>query len=133
MIDLNRVTYGDLIYPDDRDGLDKHPNCLPNRSYEIVHRIQTRTRQINGCAIADEDCRQPGQLLEGFVDITDRKMAKQIERQVRRFQALRAIDNAISAGTDLQFTFGILLEQIMSQLNADAAAILLQNQVPGTE
>ena len=67
------------------------------------------------------------QLLEGFItDITDWKKAEeQIQRQVGRFQALRAIDTAISAGPDLQFTLGIVLEQIMSQLNMDAAAILL--------
>jgi hypothetical protein len=67
-------------------------------------------------------------LLEGFItDITDWKMAEeQIQRQVRRFQALRTIDVAISAGPDLQFVLGVLLEQIMCQLNVDAAAILLQ-------
>lgn len=99
-------------------------------SFELVYRIHTQKRTIkwvrevgSGTPIIDGS----HQLLEGCItDITDWKAAEEtIQRQVRRFQALRAIDAAISAGPDLQFTLGILLEQIMTQLNVDAADILL--------
>lgn len=136
---MNQVTaYGDLIYPDDREmvWINLQSAFLQRKSFELVYRIYTRNRQIKwvrelgACTLGDNGNRK---LLEGFItDITDWKMAEeQIQRQVRRFQALRAIDTAISAGPDLQFTLGILLEQIMSQLSVDAAAILLHP--PGTQ
>ena len=103
--------------------------CNENHSSWFIASIP-RTEQIkwvrevgSGSPVIDGS----HQLLEGCItDITDWKVAEEtIQRQVRRFQALRAIDAAISAGPDLQFTLGILLEQIMAQLNVDAADILL--------
>lgn len=134
---LNHVTaYGDLIHPEDREmvWVNLQSACLQQKPFELVYRIQTRLGEIKW--VRDRGLYATGgknQLVEGFIaDITDWKMAEeQIERQVHRFKALRAIDNAISAGTDLQYTLGILLEQIMSQLNVDAAAILLNH--PGSQ
>ncbi|HSB65286.1 MAG TPA: HD domain-containing phosphohydrolase, partial [Anaerolineales bacterium] len=130
---LNRVVpYGDLIYPDDREmvWINVQNSVIQRKPFELVYRIHTRNRQIKwvrdlGSSSFVANGEQP--LIEGFVtDITDWKLAEEkIQRQVRRFQALRAIDIAISAGPDLQFTLGILLEQIMAQLNVDAAAILI--------
>ena len=130
---MNHVTaYGDLIYPDDREmvWINIQNASILQKSFELVYRIHTRSRQIKWvrelgvCAPGENSDRQ---LLEGFItDITDWKVAEeQIQRQVRRFQALRAIDTAISSGPDLSFTLGIVLEQIMSLLSVDAAAILL--------
>src|SRR4030042_3886214 len=129
----NRVmSYGDLIYPDDRDmvWINIQNAVVQQKSYELVYRIHTQSRQIKwvrevgGCS---PSINGSDQLLEGFItDITDWKVAEEtIQRQVRRFQALREIATAIITGPDLPFTLGILLEQIMVQLNVDAAAILL--------
>lgn len=129
------IPYGDLIYPDDREmvWINVQNAVLQRKSFELVYRIYTRSRQVRwirdlGASSSANHGKQ--QLLEGFItDITDWKMAEEkIQRQVRRFQALRAIDVAISAGPDLQFTLGILLEQMMAQLNVDAAAILLHRK-----
>ena len=129
------IPYGDLIYPDDRDmvWINVQNAVLQRKSFELVYRIYTRSRQIKwirdlGASSSANHGSQ--QLLEGFItDITDWKLAEEkIQRQVRRFQALRAIDLAISAGPDLQFTLGILLEQIMTQINVDASAILLHRK-----
>jgi HD-GYP domain-containing protein (c-di-GMP phosphodiesterase class II) len=129
----NRVTsYGDLIYPDDRElvWINIQNAMVQQTTFELVYRIHTQDRNIkwvrevgSGSSIING----PHQLLEGCItDITDWKVAEEtIQRQVRRFQALRAIDTAISAGPDLQFTLGILLEQIMAQISVDAADILL--------
>lgn len=130
---LNRIIpFGDLIFPDDREmvWINVQNAVIQRKTYELVYRIHTRSRQIKwvrdlgSCTPANHGNEQ---ILEGFIsDITDWKMAEEkIQRQVRRFQALRAIDIAISAGPDLQFTLGILLEQIIAQLNVDAAAILV--------
>lgn len=129
----NRFTaYGDLIDQDDQEmvWINVQNAISQQKPFELVYRIHTRNRQIKwvrdlgSCTIVTRGI-QP--ILEGFItDITDWKMAEEkIQRQIRRFQALRAIDNAISAGPNLQFTLGILLEQIVAQLNVDAAAILL--------
>ncbi len=129
----NQVTsFGDLIYPDDREmvWINIQNAVVQRNSFELVYRIHTQSRnikwvrEVGSCASIEQDSHP---LLEGFItDITDWKVAEEtIQRQVRRFQALRAIDEAISAGPNLQFTMGILLEQIVAQLNVDAAAILL--------
>jgi len=125
------IPYGDLIYPDDREmvWINVQNAVLQQKSFELVYRIYTRSRQIRwirDLGASTSAIHGNPQLLEGFItDITDWKMAEEkIQRHVRRFQALRAIDVAISGGPDLQFTLGILLEQIMAQLSVDAAAIL---------
>jgi PAS domain S-box-containing protein len=136
---MNQITaYGDLIYPDDREmvWINLQNAFVQQKSYELVYRIHTRSRQVKWVrerGMSSDSDNGHRQHLEGFItDITDWKMAEEkIQRQVRRFQALRAIDTAISAGPDLQFTLGILLEQIMSQLSVDAAAILLHQ--PGIQ
>ncbi len=59
-------------------------------------------------------------------DITDRKLAEiQIRRQFEHLTALRKIDLAIISSFDLHFTLGIVLSQVISQLQVDAADILL--------
>jgi len=139
---MNHVTsYGELIHPDDREmvWINIQSAFIQRKSFELVYRIQTRSRQVKwvrelGAGSFGDNGN--GHILEGFItDITDQKMAEeQIQRQAGRFQALRTIDTAISAGPDLQFTLGILLEQIMSQLNVDAAAILLHRPgIPALE
>ena len=61
-------------------------------------------------------------------DITERKRAEQtIEHQVRRLNGLRAIDMAISSSFDVSVTLDVVLQQVLSQLGVDAAAILLFN------
>lgn len=59
-------------------------------------------------------------------DITERKRTEmQVQRQVERLSALRAIDSAISASLDLKTVLTAFLEQAVSRLEVDAAAILL--------
>ncbi len=65
-------------------------------------------------------------MLTGMViDITDRKRAeKSLRRQLNRLAALRAIDMAITASLDLRLTLNTALEQIVKEINVDAACIL---------
>jgi putative nucleotidyltransferase with HDIG domain/PAS domain S-box-containing protein len=126
------ISYGDLIYPDDREmvWINIQNAIVLRKSFELVYRIHTQNRQVKwvrevGSASANDDGGY--QLLEGFVsDITDWKKAEEtIQRQVCRLQALRTIDSAIAARSELQITLEVVLEQIMAQLNIDAASILL--------
>ncbi len=50
------------------------------------------------------------------------------DRRLHQTQALRNIDMAITAGTDLRMTLGTVLQEVTSQLGVDAADILLLNQ-----
>ncbi|HKK08558.1 MAG TPA: HD domain-containing phosphohydrolase [Gemmatimonadota bacterium] len=59
-------------------------------------------------------------------DVTELEEARlQAESQVRRIQSLREIDLAITASLDLRVTLRVVLDQVLEQLNVDAAAILL--------
>ncbi len=63
-----------------------------------------------------------------WLDITARKKIEdQNKKQIDRLAALRTIDLAITGSMDLRVTMSILLDQIASQLHADAASILLLN------
>ncbi len=66
-------------------------------------------------------------LHEGVIrDITERKLSEErIQRQLHRLNALRSIDAAITANSNLNQTLDILLEQVIAQLGVHAAAILL--------
>ena len=68
--------------------------------------------------------------IQGYVvrsrDVTERVHAEQrIQTQLDRLTALRRIDTCINASFDLQLTLNTFLEQVMTQLKVDAAAILV--------
>jgi len=50
---------------------------------------------------------------------------EETQRRLRNIQALHDIDRAISGSLDLRLTLSIVLEQVASQLNVDAADVLL--------
>lgn len=61
-------------------------------------------------------------------DITDQiAMQREVQRQMDRINALRAIDLAITASMEITLTLTVLLDQVVSQLDVDAAAVLLMN------
>jgi len=63
------------------------------------------------------------------VDITERKQAEEkIQQQLQRLNALHSIDMAINSSMDMQITLEVLLNQVTSQLNVDAADVLVFNQ-----
>jgi putative nucleotidyltransferase with HDIG domain len=68
-------------------------------------------------------------LLQGIMlDITERKEAEErIKRQLNRLQALRMIDMTIAASTDLHLSLQTILKQVVSQLEVDAADVMLLN------
>jgi putative nucleotidyltransferase with HDIG domain len=61
-------------------------------------------------------------------DMSERKLAEeQVKRHLNRLTALRAIDLAIASSLDLSLALNVVLEQATTQLQVDAAAILLLN------
>jgi PAS domain S-box-containing protein len=66
-------------------------------------------------------------------DVTDRKRnERQIRQQLEKLAALRTIDAAITASLDLRVTLMVILDELTSQLQVDAADILLLNAVSQT-
>ena len=62
-------------------------------------------------------------------DITERKeMEQRQQQQLARISALHAIDMAIAASLDLRLTLGVVLEQVCTQLHADAAQVLVLDE-----
>ena len=59
-------------------------------------------------------------------DVTERKLAEiQINQQIKRLTVLSEIDRAIISGLDQRQTLEVILAQTLSQLQVDAAEILL--------
>ena len=128
------VSFGSLIHPDDRQRIwvEIQSSLQHNTSYEIVYRITTRQgkeKWVRTLGRGTVDAVKQYFVLEGFIaDVTDQiRLERQLQLQTSRMQALRKIDMAISASFDLSLTLNILLEQITTQLNVDAADILLYN------
>jgi PAS domain S-box-containing protein len=133
------VSYGRIIFPEDRNTvwMQIQSALMQKKPFELVYRIVTRDLKekwvrANGRGVFDAQ----GNLyvLEGYIaDISDEiKAESKIQHQVQRFQALRNIDMAISASFDLRLILNILLEQITTQLNVDAAALLLSKPETGS-
>ncbi len=62
------------------------------------------------------------------LDVTEQKRAQEeIQRQLQRLSALRAIHLAIAGSLDLRVTLSVVLDQVTTQLHVDAADILLLN------
>ncbi len=53
------------------------------------------------------------------------RLHEQTEQRLRRLQALRAIDLAVTASLNLNITLNVLLDHALLQLRVDAAAVLL--------
>ncbi len=107
---------------------------IASRSERIYRRKDGRTIYVEANTIALTDGHGK---MTGFVsvnrDVTERKQAEeQTQFQIQRLRALRAIDIAISSSFDLRLTLDILLDQVIAQLNTDAAAILLFQPITRT-
>lgn len=73
-----------------------------------------------------------GQLLELFASqaasaVHNARLFAETDLRLRHMQALREIDQAIASSMDLRMTLDLLLDQVVSQLQVDAADVLLLN------
>ncbi len=62
---------------------------------------------------------------EKYHEIQIQELNTALEQRLQRLQALRQIDNALNSSLDLSLTLGLVVEQIRTQLDAQAAAVLL--------
>lgn len=79
----------------------------------------------SGAVVFDEEV-NPVRFVGTAQDISERKHAElRIRQQVSRLTSLRTIDQAITSSFDLRFTLDIVLAQVVTQLQVDAAGILV--------
>jgi len=121
-----------LIYPSDRPLAAKWMEELKigRQAAELDFRVfrkngELRYIQSRG-AVEFDSTGRPVQFIGMAQDITERRLADiQIRQQIRRLTALGEIDRAIISSFDRHYILGILLSQAISQLQVDAADVLL--------
>lgn len=120
-----------LIHPEDAAVIidrnqrrEKGEDVLSDYSLRVVTRSR-EVRWINVHVVLIEWEGKPATLVM-ITDTTENRRAEdQIQQQLKQMAALRAVDMAITASMDLPLTLRVLLEQVTSQLNVDAASVLL--------
>ena len=81
---------------------------------ELEERVQERTAALT----------EMNRVMER--EVAERRKAEQkIGEQLERQRALTAVESAITSSLDLSLTLNVFIEQVMSQLHTDAAAVLL--------
>jgi len=108
-------------------------NAIPENYSGAILPVQNIQEPIGVLAIAVPHPRalepQEISLLTTLAEIAGNAIARamsheQLERRLHQLAALRAIDVAITASTDLQVTLEVLLAQTLAQLEMDAGAVL---------
>jgi putative nucleotidyltransferase with HDIG domain len=128
----NEEGFLSLIYSADRASVS---NWMENiKAGKQVRELDSRVFHRNSelryirCSGAVEFDSQgkPAHFIGTAQDVTERKLAEiQIRQQIERLNALRKIDQAIISSFDLRSTMHTVLSQVISQLQVDAADILL--------
>ena len=122
-----------------------HPDDL---AADLLNFSRLRDGQVNGYSMEKRFSHKSGKIVhtnisvncvrreDGSVDyalalmedITGRKQAeRQIQLQLQRMSALSEIDRAISSSLDMRLSLDVLLSEVLSQLEVDAASVLLLN------
>lgn len=123
-----------FIHPDDIDMVIERNRLRENSEGVIddyVLRVITRSREVrwvNVHVVLIDWEGKPASLIM-VTDVTESRRAEdQIQQQLKHMAALRAVDMAITASMDLPLTLRVLLEQVTTQLNVDAASVLLLDE-----
>ena len=104
------------------------------RDYPLVicHSSGRTTEVLYNYSVYKDEAGEVQGVFAAARDMTESKMAKQMEERLRQVQALRNIDMAITGSLDLRVTFQVVLDEVTNMLNTDAAAILSLDPHTGT-
>ena len=70
--------------------------------------------------------------MESFASGERRAAEENLGRRVAELESLRIVDQAMLASVDLRSTLNVLLDQVMTKLQVDAAAVFLNQPQLGT-
>jgi PAS domain S-box-containing protein/putative nucleotidyltransferase with HDIG domain len=122
------------IHPDDREIVKQAYDYSIKEQvpYEVVYRLFTPSGYIKyaqeRCKTFYDDEGRPLRSVGTVQDITKSRRAEEhIRSQLARLNALHNIDNAIKSSVDLQVTMNVFLDEVVAQLEVDAACVLLFN------
>lgn len=118
--DVRKAPHYLEIIPETRSEL-----CVPIKSKEeILGVINIESKEIDAY---DRNDRRLLSTLAGQLgtSMERARLFNTVNQQVNRLQSLRKIDRAISSSFDLHVSLNIILDQIMNQLDVDAACVLL--------
>jgi len=99
--------------------------CLPIPAAQNIAGVM-----FVSCKLPREITPEELQLLDALTDIASTTLQRmqahaEMERQVAHLQAIRTIDLAIMSSVDMRLTLEVLLDQVVEQLQVDAAGVLL--------
>ncbi|MBI4825376.1 MAG: PAS domain S-box protein [Nitrospirae bacterium] len=136
--EIDKISIFDILHPSClekcKDVFIKVMSCESNDNVEAVFVSRDgrlidvegniRCKFVNGKPIAVQGI---------FRDVTERNRSEElVQRQLKRINALHSIDMAITSSIDLRVTLNIFLEQVITQLDLDAAAVLLLDEASMT-
>lgn len=138
LIGNSKISYGDLIHPDDQDAVRKEVQTAlkERRSFRMSYRIRTSAEEKwvweQGQGVRDPD----GEViaLEGFItDITERMTAQQnleqrVDERTRELSTLLEISHNLASTLELEPLLDLILDQLGSVVSYDAASIMVLDQ-----
>ena len=133
-----KVRYGEMIHPEDRDTVwNEVQNALSEgHPFRMSYRIRTVAAEKwvleQGQGVSNAD----GEIiaLEGFItDITERVVAQQnleqrVEERTRELSTLLEISHNLTSTLDLEALLNLILDQLGSVVEYDAASIMVLDQ-----
>ena len=97
----------------------------------VIGAVDVQSSQLN--AFSPDDERPMTIFAERAALILEHsRLSTQMEERIQQLVALRTVDMAISGSFDINLTLGVLLDQVMGQLGAHAADILIFNAATQT-
>ncbi|KAF0108988.1 MAG: putative signaling protein [Anaerolineaceae bacterium] len=108
-------------------GVRAHIAATMFRDHQLIGLLNINTLGQERQFSADELALLKGLAAQAAQAIINARLLAETERRLRNIQSLRAIDQTISGSLDLRLTLSVALEQIVNQLNVDAACVLLLN------
>jgi PAS domain S-box-containing protein/putative nucleotidyltransferase with HDIG domain len=121
-----------LVYPSDRPNAArwmadiKEATQEKDLNFRIFHKNGELCYLHCTGVVEFDDFARPVRFIGTAQDVSERRAAEmQIDQQIKRLTALSEIDRAIISSLDQRYTLGVILSQIISQLQVDAVDVLI--------
>ena len=134
----NREEFLALVYPSDRPLASKWLADLregtqaKDLNFRLFHKDGELCYLRCTGAVEFDSSAKPARFIGTIQDVTERRAAEiRIDQQIKRLTALSEIDRAIISSFDQRYTLGVILSHLISQLQVDAADVLLLDSESG--
>lgn len=123
-----------LVYPSDRPAAAKWIADMQegiqekDLNFRLFHKNGELCYLSCTGAVEFDASAKPARFIGTAQDVSERRAAgMQIDQQIKRLTALSVIDQAIISSFDQRYTLGVILSQLISQLQVDAADVLIMD------